>query len=244
MTAVNSTLWYVRLITLFPELFPGPLGISCVGQALKSSVWSLSTVFLRDFGLGMHKTVDGPPCGGGAGMVLRCDVMEKALEKARQGLEYPRLVYFSPRGRVLTQNDLACWSVERRPLVGICGRYEGLDQRILDHYGIEEISMGDYILAGGEIAAMAMIEGIVRLLPGVMGNENSATEESFAHGLLEAPQYARPVLWNGHNVPSVLVSGHHQKIARWRREQSEKLTQRMRPDLWAEYEKCAKIQEN
>lgn len=225
----ETTPWTARVVTLLPEAFPGLLGLSLTGRALADGLWRLETVALRDFGLGRHRNVDDTPAGGGAGMVLRADVMVAALD----GLPGPRL-YLSPRGRRFDQamaRDLAAGP----GVTLICGRFEGLDQRAIDHLDLAEVSIGDFVLTGGEIAAQAMIDACVRLLPGVLGNADSAVEESFAEGLLEHPQYTRPADWQGHPIPEVLLSGNHAAIARWRRAQAEALTQARRPDLWADY---------
>ncbi|MBY6121365.1 tRNA (guanosine(37)-N1)-methyltransferase TrmD [Mameliella alba] len=224
--------WRAQVITLFPEAFPGTLGLSLTGKALKDGLWQLNTVPLRAFGEGKHRNVDDTPAGGGAGMVLRPDVMGAAIETARatQHAGAP-LVYLSPRGRPFTQGmarDLAA----RPGITLICGRFEGLDQRVIDHFNIAEVSIGDYVLTGGEIAAQVMLDAIVRLLPGVLGNAESAEEESFSDGLLEHPQYTRPAEWQGRAIPPVLLSGNHGAVETWRRAESEKLTQERRPDLW------------
>ncbi len=226
--------WRAQVITLFPEAFPGTLGLSLTGKALKDGKWQLQTVPLRTFGEGKHRNVDDTPTGGGAGMVLRPDVMAAAIETTR-ATQFPGspLIYLSPRGRPFTQamaRDMAA----RPGITLICGRFEGLDQRVIDHFGIAEVSMGDYVLTGGEIAAQAMLDACVRLLPGVLGNAASTEEESFSDGMLEHPQYTRPTVWNGQSVPEVLLSGHHGEIEKWRRAQSEALTQARRPDLWAQ----------
>ncbi|MFW2541706.1 tRNA (guanosine(37)-N1)-methyltransferase TrmD [Primorskyibacter sp. 2E107] len=226
--------WRAQVITLFPEAFPGVLGQSLTGKALKDGKWQLHTVNLRDFGQGKHRNVDDTPAGGGAGMVLRPDVMGHAIEHAMRRLPGP-LVYLSPRGRRFDQAMARDWA----GLPGvtlICGRFEGLDERVLEHYGIAEVSLGDFVMTGGEIAAQAMLDATVRLLPGVLGNADSAVEESHSSGLLEHPQYTRPAEWNGHKVPDVLMSGNHGAIARWRQDQSEALTRRRRPDLWAAHQ--------
>ncbi|WP_425072359.1 tRNA (guanosine(37)-N1)-methyltransferase TrmD [Sagittula sp. S175] len=224
--------WNAQVITLFPEAFPGVLGLSLTGKALKDERWQLQTVALREFGEGKHRNVDDTPAGGGAGMVLRPDVMGAAIEQARAG-QHPAapLIYLSPRGRPFTQQTARALA-ERPGVTLICGRFEGLDQRVIDHYGITEVSLGDYVLTGGEIAAQAMLDATVRLLPGVLGNAESTEEESFSDGLLEHPQYTRPAEWKGRTIPDVLMSGHHGEIAKWRRAQSEALTQDRRPDLW------------
>ncbi|WP_418594661.1 tRNA (guanosine(37)-N1)-methyltransferase TrmD [Ponticoccus sp. (in: a-proteobacteria)] len=227
--------WQAQVITLFPEAFPGILGHSLTGKALKEGRWQLQPVPLRDFGEGKHRNVDDTPAGGGAGMVLRPDVMGAAIEAARAGMPAGApILYLSPRGRRFDQamaRDLAT----RPGVTLICGRFEGLDQRVLDHYRITEVSLGDYVLTGGEIAAQAMLDATVRLLPGVLGNAASTEEESFSEGLLEHPQYTRPAEWQGLAIPEVLMSGHHGEIAKWRRAQAEDLTRQRRPDLWAAY---------
>ncbi|WP_412506538.1 tRNA (guanosine(37)-N1)-methyltransferase TrmD [Roseovarius sp. SYSU LYC5161] len=224
--------WTARVITLLPQAFPGVLGESLTGKALKDGLWQLDTIDLRPFGEGRHRNVDDTPAGGGAGMVLRPDVMGRAIDAAQAGAPPGTpLVYPSPRGRPFTQamaRDFA-----RAPgLTLICGRFEGLDQRVIDQYGIDEVSLGDFVLTGGEIAAQALIDATVRLLPGVLGNAASTEEESFSDGLLEHPQYTRPAEWRGHSIPDVLMSGHHGRIAEWRRDQAEQLTRARRPDLW------------
>ncbi|MGB0438609.1 MAG: tRNA (guanosine(37)-N1)-methyltransferase TrmD [Primorskyibacter sp.] len=224
--------WQAQVITLFPDAFPGVLGQSLTGRALKDGLWQLDTVDLRRFGDGKHRNVDDTPAGGGAGMVLRADVMGRALDHVRKGRarSFP-IVYLSPRGRPFTQK--MAQSLSQAPgVVLICGRFEGLDQRVIDHYDITEVSMGDFVLTGGEIPAQALMDATVRLLPGVLGNAASAVEESFSNGLLEHPQYTRPAEWLGHTIPDVLLSGHHGKIRDWQRAQSEALTRDRRPDLW------------
>lgn len=216
------------IITLYPEMFPGPLGSSLAGRALEEGAWSLDMVALRDFGKGKHKNVDDTPAGGGAGMVLRPDVLGDAIDSVSVDTR-PRLL-MSPRGKVLDQKyvrELA----EGPGAVIVCGRFEGVDQRIIDAKGLTEVSIGDYILSGGEPAAMILLDAIVRLLPGVMGNDQSGTHESFETGLLEHPHYTRPQEWEGLSIPDVLTSGNHKKIADWQREQAEKLTKERRPDL-------------
>ena len=228
--------WQAQVITLLPEAFPGILGHSLTGKALKEGTWQLQTVPLREFGEGKHRNVDDTPAGGGAGMVLRPDVMGAAIAAARAAMPAAApILYLSPRGRRFDQamaRDLAA----RPGVTLICGRFEGLDQRVLDHFRITEVSLGDYILTGGEIAAQAMLDATVRLLPGVLGNAASTEEESFSDGLLEHPQYTRPAEWQGRPIPEVLMSGHHGEIAKWRRAQSEALTQERRPDLWSAHE--------
>ncbi|MCB1334571.1 MAG: tRNA (guanosine(37)-N1)-methyltransferase TrmD [Roseivivax sp.] len=227
---VWAGVWHAQIITLFPEAFPGTLGLSLTGRALKDGLWQLSTVDLRAFGEGKHRNVDDTPAGGGAGMVLRPDVMGRAVEHALARAPGP-VAFLSPRGRRFDQAMARHWA-ELPGITLICGRFEGLDQRVLDHYRIEEVSLGDFVLTGGEIAAQAMLDAAVRLLPGVLGNAESAVEESHSDGLLEHPQYTRPAEWKGRGIPDVLLSGHHGEIEKWRRAQSEALTRERRPDLW------------
>ncbi|MFP7569791.1 tRNA (guanosine(37)-N1)-methyltransferase TrmD [Marivita sp. S2033] len=227
--------WKAQVITLLPEAFPGILGHSLTGRALKDGLWQLQTIALREFGEGKHRNVDDTPAGGGAGMVLRADVMAAAIDHARpQIAPAAPLVYLSPRGKPFSQ-DMAQTLATGPGATLICGRFEGLDQRVIDQYRILEVSLGDFVLTGGEIAAQAMIDATVRLLPGVLGNEASTEEESFADGLLEHPQYTRPAEWRGLPIPDVLMSGHHGEIAKWRRAQAEALTEERRPDLWTLY---------
>jgi len=218
------------VLTLYPEMFPGPLGMSLAGRALERGDWSLDTVQIRDFGLGRHRAVDDTPAGGGAGMILRADVLAAAIDHASgENDTRPRLL-MSPRGKPLTQarvRDLAAGD----GAVIVCGRFEGVDQRVIEARGLEEVSIGDYILSGGEPAALVLLDAVVRLLPGVMGNQASGGEESFENGLLEHPQYTRPPEWEGRPIPDVLTSGNHAKIAAWRRAAAEALTAERRPDL-------------
>lgn len=229
---------HFTLLTLFPEMFPGSLGQSLSGRALEKGLWSFNTINIRDFGEGVHKTVDDTPYGGGAGMVMRADVIEKALFFQNRPIirssDHP-LIYLSPRGLPLTQNKVKELSSAQN-ITLLCGRYEGVDQRVLDAHNIEEISIGDYILSGGEPAALILMDACIRLLPGVMGNDDTPIEESFSNGLLEYPHYTRPALWeaaNGHAyaVPDILTSGDHGKIRKWREEQSRAITAQRRPDL-------------
>jgi tRNA (guanine37-N1)-methyltransferase len=220
----------VSCITLFPEAFPGLLGISIVGSALEKGVWSLETIDIRTFGLGRHRTVDDTPAGGGAGMVMRADVAAAALDSIDQAGR-PR-IYLSPRGQPLAQarvRELAAGP----GIILLCGRFEGLDERAIEGRGLEEVSIGDFVLAGGEVAAQALVEACVRLLPGVAGNAESIAEETFETGLLEHPQYTRPQTWEGRDIPAVLTSGDHAKVQAWRRNQAEELTKARRPDLYA-----------
>ena len=224
--------WKATIITLFPEAFPGTLGLSLTGKALKDGLWQLDTIDLRKHGIGKHRNVDDTPAGGGAGMVLRADVVGRAIDEAIQGQHGNRpLIYLSPRGKPMDQQMMQ--NLARADGVTlICGRFEGLDERVIDHYGIQEVSLGDFVMTGGEIAAQALIDATVRLIPGVLGNEASAQEESFSSGLLEHPQYTRPADWQGRPIPDVLMSGHHERVAKWRQEKSEEITKTRRPDLW------------
>lgn len=226
--------WTARVITLFPEAFPGILGLSLTGKALDFGLWALEPIDLRTFGLGKHRNVDDTPAGGGAGMVLRADVLDAALTAAHSGR--PRalwpVIYLSPRGRRFDQAT-AQRLAQAEGVTLLCGRFEGVDQRLLDHHAIEEISLGDFVLTGGEIAATALLDATVRLLPNVLGNQASTEEESFSDGLLEHPHYTKPAVWNDRPIPEVLLSGNHAEIARWRRAQAQAITQDRRPDLWA-----------
>lgn len=227
-----ASAWQAHVITLLPDAFPGLLGESLTGKALKDGLWQLDTTDLRRFGEGKHRNVDDTPYGGGAGMVLRADVMGTAIESAlKKAPNAAPLIYLSPRGKPFDQARAKALS-EGPGVTLICGRFEGLDQRVIDHYKVEEISLGDFVLTGGEIPAQALIDAAVRLLPGVLGNEASTEEETFSDGLLEHPQYTRPAEWHGRTIPGVLMSGHHGEIAKWRRGVSEDLTKDRRPDLW------------
>lgn len=230
--------WEARIVTLFPDAFPGILGLSLMGKALDMGLWRLETHDLRDFGDGKHRNVDDTPAGGGAGMVLRADVVDRALTAAMQGASADRarwpVVYLSPRGKPFDQAT-ARRLADADGVTLLCGRFEGVDQRVLDHWQMEEISLGDFVLTGGEIAAQALIDATVRLRPGVLGNQASTEEESFSDGLLEHPQYTRPQSWQGAEIPEVLTSGNHGAIAKWRHAQAENITAARRPDLWARY---------
>lgn len=226
--------WHATVLTLFPEMFPGPLDVSLLGRARQKELWSLEVRDIREHGLGKHRTVDDTPAGGGPGMVMRADVACAALDAVERA-DRP-LIYLSPRGTPLTQARVKTLSTGPGAIL-LCGRFEGLDQRAIDARGIEETSIGDFVLAGGEIAAMALIEASVRLIPGVLGAQASPEDESFSHGLLEYPQYTRPQSFEGRDVPEVLLGGNHAEIARWRREAAENLTKTRRPDLWTPYEK-------
>ncbi len=224
--------WNASVLTLFPEVFPGPLGQSLAGRALERGIWSLAAENIRGFATDRHRTVDDTPFGGGAGMVMRPDVLDAALAAVADARP---CIYLTPRGVPLTQarvRELA----DGPGVVLLCGRYEGVDQRVIEARGLVEINIGDYVLSGGELPAMVLLDACVRLLPGVMGAAESADEESFAAGLLEYPHYTRPAEWQGRRVPEVLLSGHHAAIATWRRQQSERITRERRPELWAAHQ--------
>ena len=224
--------WRASILTLFPDMFPGPLGQSLAGRAMEGGIWSLQAVNIRDFATDRHRTVDDTPFGGGAGMVMRPDIVDAAVASVDDGRP---LLCLTPRGRRFTQAD-ARRLAEGDGVVMLCGRYEGIDQRVIEARGMEEVSLGDFVLSGGDLAAMAMLDSAVRLLPGVMGAAASAEEESFSAGLLEYPHFTRPAEWRGRAVPPVLVSGNHGAVAAWRRTESERVTRERRPDLWAEYQ--------
>ena len=237
MTEVESggAAWDVTVLTLFPAMFPGPVGQSLAGKALESGKWRLRTLDIREFARDKHRSVDDTPFGGGAGMVMRPDVLDRAIRAAKRPDH--RLIYLSPRGRLLTQDRVAELAAGAG-LTVICGRFEGVDERVLEAHAAEEMSVGDYVLSGGEPAALVLMDACIRLLPGVMGNAATPAEESFADGLLEYPHYTRPALWRDAQgrdwaVPKVLVSGHHEKVKAWRRAEAERLTRERRPDLWA-----------
>jgi tRNA (guanine37-N1)-methyltransferase len=225
-------MWRASVLTIFPDMFPGPLGLSLAGRALATGVWALDAIDIRSYALDKHRSVDDTPASGGPGMVMKADVLARAIDAIAAGDDsHPRLL-MSPRGVPLTQRRVAALAAGPGALI-LCGRFEGVDQRVIDARALEEVSVGDYVLSGGEIAAMALIDACVRLLPGVMGKEASAAEESFAAGLLEYPQYTRPQAFEGHPIPEVLISGDHAKVAAWRRAEAERLTRERRPDLWA-----------
>ena len=226
--------WSATVLTLFPEMFPGPLDVSLIGKARDSGLWSLEVRDIREHGIGKHRSVDDTPSGGGPGMVMRADVAAAAIDAVERAGR--ALIYLSPRGAPLTQVRVQILAKSPGAIL-LCGRFEGLDERAIEARQIEEISIGDFVLAGGEIAAMALIEACVRLIPGVLGDAASPADESFAQGLLEYPQFTRPQSFEGRDIPAVLVSGNHGEIARWRRAEAEKLTKSRRPDLWALYEK-------
>jgi tRNA (guanine37-N1)-methyltransferase len=233
MARFDST-WRATALSIFPDMFPGPLGMSLAGQGLSNGAWSLDTLDIRSFATDKHNSIDCPPFGGGPGMVMRPDVIDRALQSAKTTSPDVPLVYLSPRGRTFIQakaQELASGP----GVILLCGRFEGLDQRILDTHEIEEISMGDFVLSGGEPAAISLLDACVRLLPGVMGKAESLEQESFENGLLEYSHYTRPQVWNGLTVPDVLTSGHHENIRAWRQAQAEEITKRRRPDLWSQY---------
>jgi tRNA (guanine37-N1)-methyltransferase len=223
-------MWRASVITIFPDMFPGPLSLSLAGKARQNGIWSLDAIDLRDFATDRHRTVDDTPAGGGPGMVMKPDVIARAIDAVATD-DRPRLL-MSPRGAPLTQRKVAALA-EGPGVVVLCGRFEGVDERVIAGRNLEEVSVGDYVLSGGEVAALVLIDGCVRLLPGVMGEAGSLAEESFADGLLEYPQYTRPQVWEGQTIPEVLVSGDHAKVAAWRRAEAERLTGTRRPDLWA-----------
>jgi tRNA (guanine37-N1)-methyltransferase len=223
-------MWRATVLTLFPEMFPGPLGVSLAGRALAAGLWALEARDIRDQATDRHRSVDDTPAGGGPGMVFRADVLAAAIDAASAAPDRPKLL-MSPRGRPLTQSRVAELASAPGPLI-VCGRFEGVDQRVIEARGLEEISVGDYVLSGGEIAALALLDACVRLLPGVMGKPQSGSEESFADGLLEYPQYTRPQVFESRPIPDILLSGDHAKIAAWRRAEAEALTRERRPDLW------------
>jgi len=222
--------WRASVLTIFPDMFPGPLGMSLAGKALGTGTWSLEAIDIREFGVGAHRSVDDTPAGGGPGMVMKADVLARAVDAAGSD-DRPRLL-MSPRGRPLTQQRVIELS-GGAGVVLVCGRFEGVDERAIEARGLEEVSVGDYVLSGGEIAAFVLLDACVRLLPGVMGKAVSGQEESFAEGLLEYPHFTRPPVFEGRPIPEVLTSGDHAKVAAWRRAEAERLTKDRRPDLWA-----------
>jgi tRNA (guanine37-N1)-methyltransferase len=230
--------WKAQVITLFPQSFPGVLGESLTGKALAEGLWQLKPIDLRPYGEGRHRNVDDTPAGGGAGMVIRADILGRAIRDAQEAAKgRTPVIYLSPRGKRLDQamaRDLA----RADGIILICGRFEGVDERIIEHFGITEVSLGDFVLTGGEIAAQALIDATVRLIPRVLGNSESTEHESFSDGLLEHPQYTKPAVWEGRAIPEVLLSGHHANIALWRKAMAARLTKERRPDLWRAY--CAK----
>lgn len=224
-----------QILTLFPDMFPGCLGQSLAGKGLKDGLWALKTLDIRGFSSDKHRSVDDTPAGGGPGMVMRADILGKAIDAARADAkpEWP-LVYLSPRGKRFDQSEATRWQ-KAGGVTLLCGRFEGVDERVLDARGVEEVSVGDFILSGGEPAALVMLDAVVRLLPGIMGKVETLDEESFESGLLEYPQYTRPAVWEGREIPEVLTSGHHKRVAQWRREKAEEITRVRRPDLWSTY---------
>jgi tRNA (guanine37-N1)-methyltransferase len=226
-------MWRAHVLTIFPDMFPGPLGTSLAGKALTAGLWALEAVDIRDHATDKHRSVDDTPAGGGPGMVMKADVLARALDAGDASDPRPRLL-MSPRGAPLTQARVQALAAGAGAVI-VCGRFEGVDQRLIEARQLEEVSVGDYVLSGGEIAAMALIDACVRLLPGVMGKEASGAEESFAEGLLEYPHYTRPQVWEGRPIPELLLSGDHAKIAAWRQAEAERLTRERRPDLWAAY---------
>jgi tRNA (guanine37-N1)-methyltransferase len=231
---MSIAMWRATVLTIFPEMFPGPLGLSLAGKALAGGIWSLDALDIRAHATDRHRTVDDTPAGGGPGMVMKADVLARAVDAASPpGDERPRLL-MSPRGTPLTQARVEALAKGAGALI-LCGRFEGIDQRLIEARGFEELSVGDYVLSGGEVAAIALIDACVRLLPGVMGKEASGAEESFSRGLLEYPHYTRPQVFEGRPIPEVLISGDHAKIAAWRHEEAERLTRARRPDLWDAY---------
>ena len=233
-------MWQAQILTLFPEMFPGPLGLSLAGKALENKIWGMDVMQIRDHARDKHRSVDDTPAGGGPGMVMRADVMghaiDRAIEKRPKGTsneDWP-LIYLSPRGKTMDQKMVHSF-VKNQGITLICGRFEGLDERVLKKRNVQEISLGDFVLSGGEIAALMLIDAVVRLIPGVIGEPDTLLEESFASGLLEYPQYTRPQEWEGEKIPNVLTSGHHEKIKEWRKLKSEELTKDRRPDLWNKF---------
>lgn len=230
--AREATPWRAQVLTLFPDMFPGPLAVSIVGAALERKLWTLEAIDIRDFGIGRHRNVDDTPAGGGAGMVMRADVLAAAIDAGRARAPELQPVYLTPRGQPLTQKTVRAWAAGPG-IMFLAGRFEGVDERVIEGRGLQEVSIGDYVLSGGELAAMIAIDACVRLLDGVLGAPGSLSEESFEDGLLEYPHYTRPRTWEGREIPEVLLSGDHAKIEDWRRQQAEALTRERRPDHWA-----------
>lgn len=227
-------MWRASVLTIFPDMFPGPLGMSLAGNALAAGLWGLDVIDIRTLATDRHRSVDDTPAGGGPGMVMKPDVLARAIDwAAPSGDPRPRLL-MSPRGRPLTQPRAAALASGAGAVI-VCGRFEGVDERLIEARALEEVSLGDYVLSGGEIAALALLDACIRLLPSVMGKAASAQEESFAGGLLEYPQYTRPAVWEGRAIPPVLTSGDHAKVAAWRQAQAERVTRERRPDLWGAY---------
>lgn len=235
----SGSAWRASVLTLFPEMFPGPLGFSLAGRALEEERWALETVDIRGFARDKHRSVDDTPAGGGAGMVMRADVLAAAIDAVHGPSDERPLIYLSPRGKPLDQARVRSLA-EGSGAVLLCGRFEGIDERVIEARGLEEVSLGDFVLSGGEPAALALLDAVIRLLPGVMGKEASGEEESFETGLLEYPHYTRPPVFEGREIPEILTSGHHGRIAEWRRQEAEKLTRERRPDLWEKYLKASR----
>jgi tRNA (guanine37-N1)-methyltransferase len=231
-------MWRATILTIFPDMFPGPLGVSLAGKALAAGVWGLDAVDIRAYATDRHRSVDDTPAGGGPGMVMRADVLARAVDATAPAGDARARLALSPRGVPLTQARVEALA-EGPGVIILCGRFEGVDERLIEGRGFEEVSIGDYVLSGGEIAAFVLLDACIRLLPGVMGKEASGQEESFTHGLLEYPQYTRPQLWEGRAIPDVLSGGDHAKVAAWRRAEAERLTRARRPDLWAAYARRA-----
>jgi len=228
----DQKVWSAHVLTLYPDMFPGPVGQSLAGRGLENGAWDLKVSNIRDYAVGKHHVVDDSPFGGGAGMVMRPDVLGSAIDAAKAvSGEDKRLIYFSPRGRVMNQK-LVREIAEGPGAILVCGRFEGIDQRVIEARQMEEVCLGDFVLSGGEVAALVLLDSVVRLLPGVTGNQESLKEESFETGLLEYPHYTRPPVWEGRDVPEVLLSGHHKKIREWRQRCSEDVTKQRRTDLW------------
>lgn len=236
---------HIVVLTLFPEIYPGPLSVSLVGKALDRGTWKLSVVNMRQYGMGRYGTVDDTPYGGGAGMVIRPDIIDAAVQEGlailkshkqkADGPEEVRFIYMTPRGDILKQQHMQSWMEDHHDIIVLCGRYEGVDQRVLDHWQFQGICLGDFVLCGGDLPALCMIEGYIRILPDVIGNPLSLSCESFQIPLLEHPLYTRPHTWKGHEVPEVLLSGNHKNIEKWRMMQSHEWTQKKRPDLWSQF---------
>ncbi len=234
MMRSRSCPWKATILSIMPRMFPGPLGESLSGRALREGLWGLDCIDIRDFATDRHRSVDDTPAGGGPGMVLRADILANAIDATRMEVPDVPLIYMSPRGRPLTQQRVRELSGEKGVMI-LCGRFEGVDERLLQARNIEEISIGDYVLSGGEMAAMVLIDAVVRLLPGVIGSADSLESESHEKGLLEYPQYTKPREWEGQTIPDVLLSGDHGRIGKWRRAEAERLTRERRPDMWKKY---------
>ncbi len=228
-------MWNARILTLLPEMYPGPLGLSLAGKALENGIWGLETLDIRGFARDKHRSVDDTPAGGGPGMVMRADILGQAVDAAIAKAPGNDVVYLSPRGRRFDQAMATEWAA-RDGVTLICGRFEGIDERVLDARPIIEVSLGDFVLSGGDVAALAMLDACVRLLPGVVGTAETLVEESFQSGLLEYPHYTRPQAWEGRTIPEVLTSGDHAKVKAWRQAEAERITRLRRPDLWERYE--------